>query len=294
MISVIIKRIISHPISSHHALMAMTRFLYWQLYSRLIKPNTVVPFGERSKMILHKGLTVASGNYYMGLFEFEEMAFVLHALREKDVFIDIGANIGTFTLLAASERGVKTVAAEPLPETFKHLQANIKLNDVESLVDAYNIGLGADSGLLKFTNNRGAVNHVATEGEMNTLDVQVLKYDDWIKEEGLKIVKIDVEGFETEVIKGMQSSLIRNDILALLVETNESGQRYGNEDFDIHNSMLEHGYKPYQYLPFERAFEQIDLTGQVDLNNTIYTKHPELVAKRVKEAKKVAIYGVEF
>jgi hypothetical protein len=84
----------------------------------------VVPFIEDTTLIFKGGMDGRRADIAVGLFEFEEMAFVLHALREEELFVDVGANIGIYTVLAAGggcilpvpgagARYVQTVAREP-------------------------------------------------------------------------------------------------------------------------------------------------------------------------------------
>lgn len=58
----------------------------------------------------------------------------LHFLRPGDLFLDIGANVGTYTVLASGVCGGKIMAFEPDPRTLRHLQRNIELNQLENLV----------------------------------------------------------------------------------------------------------------------------------------------------------------
>ena len=67
---------------------------------------TIVPFVEDTKIALHPN---GGSNRYevaVGLFEFEEMVFVLHALRPSSLFVDVGANVGFYTVLAGGRRRV--------------------------------------------------------------------------------------------------------------------------------------------------------------------------------------------
>jgi hypothetical protein len=61
----------------------------------------VVPFVGDTRLLVARGMRGATGNVYVGLHEFEEMAFALHALRPSSRFIDVGANVGSYTVLAA-------------------------------------------------------------------------------------------------------------------------------------------------------------------------------------------------
>jgi hypothetical protein len=70
-----------------------------------------------------KGLTGATGNWYCGLDAFEDMAFLLHFMREEDLFVDVGANIGSYTILAGNEVGAETIEIEPITDARGHSAA---------------------------------------------------------------------------------------------------------------------------------------------------------------------------
>lgn len=91
----ILKFITSHPLTKEHKINAIKRFVKWQINARLNPYPVIYPFVNESKLIISKGLTGATGNLYTGLHEFTDMSFLLHFLRSEDLFIDIGANIGS-------------------------------------------------------------------------------------------------------------------------------------------------------------------------------------------------------
>lgn len=290
----IIRRIINHPLNESNKVQAIYRFIKWQLLSRILRRSMIFNFAQKSKLILKSGSSVATGNYYCGLFEFEEMAFVLHYLKPGDLFVDVGANIGSFTLLAASELEVDTISIEPIPSTFGELKENIKINGIEEKVKALNIGLGANSDMLRFTNSQSAINHVAVEGEENTIDVEVKTFDNVIPLNSSTLVKIDVEGFETEVLKGMEKSLKDSRIKAILIETNNSGHRYGMSDNDIHNYLIASNFQPYFYDPWNRKFLLHDMMIPNKSNNTVYIRSLTESLERVRQSPLITINGVSF
>ena len=71
---------------------------------------------EDAKFICRRGMTGATGNIYCGLDEFADIAFLMHLLRPGDLFVDIGSNIGTFTVLASAVCGSGAIAVEPDPK----------------------------------------------------------------------------------------------------------------------------------------------------------------------------------
>src|SRR4051812_22416367 len=91
-----------HPLNRGHKARALGRFLRWQVASRIWDGPRVVPFAGAARLLVHRGMMGATGNVYCGLHEFEDMALVIHALRPEDMFFDVGANVGSYTVLAAA------------------------------------------------------------------------------------------------------------------------------------------------------------------------------------------------
>lgn len=75
---------------------------------------------------LEKGDTGLTSAYYVGLHEFEDMAFAIHLLREDDTFVDVGANLGSYSLLASGVTKANSIAFEPVPTTYNRLIDNIE------------------------------------------------------------------------------------------------------------------------------------------------------------------------
>jgi len=86
--------LLNHPLSQGRKLATLRRFAAWQIGARLVPGPVACPFANGSSLLVRPGMTGATGNLYVGLHEFADMAFVLHVLREEDLFVDVGANIG--------------------------------------------------------------------------------------------------------------------------------------------------------------------------------------------------------
>jgi len=93
-----------HPLTRNARLATLVRWLRWQVGSRLLPGPVIVPFVNDTGLIVRPGMTGATGNVYCGLHEFEDMALVLHALRLGDLFVDVGANVGSYTALGGGSR----------------------------------------------------------------------------------------------------------------------------------------------------------------------------------------------
>jgi FkbM family methyltransferase len=289
----LLKFITSHPLNRNHKAKAIIRFVKWQINTRLNPYPVIYPFTEKAKLIVRKGMTGATQNLYCGLHEYNDMAFLLHFLRNEDSFADIGANIGSYTVLAGGHVGAKTFSFEPVPSTFAHLMNNIAINRMEDKVTAFNVALGSRQGTITFTSTLDTTNHVATKTELDTIEVSIKTLDEiYTNNQIPSLVKIDVEGFETEVLNGGGKILKNNELKAIIIELNGSGKRYGYDDNDIHETLSSLGFKPCSYNPKERLLTGIDTfdTG----GNTIYVRDLDFVQDRLASAPKVRILNSEI
>src|SRR5262249_15085658 len=143
----------------------------------------------------------ATGNIYVGLHEFPDMMFLLHFLRSGDLFLDIGANVGTYTVLASGVCKAKTWAFEPDPETMLSLKRNIEINNLNDLVTVYELALGATETEVGFTIGRDTENRVAAvDGHCRVVAQKTL--DSLLSGFDPTFAKLDVEGYEEEVLRG--------------------------------------------------------------------------------------------
>lgn len=284
-----IKVIINHPLNKNGKLNAVFRFFKWQIGARLNPYPIIYPYTEKTKLIICKGMTGATGNLYCGLHEFNDMFFLLHFLRKEDLFIDIGANIGSYTILSAAHIEADTISIEPIPSTFVHLLNNININQVGGRIEALNIALGSQSGTANFTHKLDTMNHASTNLDEDTIKVDVLTLDEILSEKKTPIlIKIDVEGFETEVINGAPNTLLKEELKAIIIELNGSGSRYGHNEIEIHNKLTKSGFAPCLYDPIHRTLDIVESFGK---HNTIYVRDVNFVRKRLFSADKVKIFN---
>lgn len=278
--------IINHPLNKGRKISAIWNFIKWQITSRLMPYPIVYTFTQNSKLIMWNGLRGATGNLYCGLMEFEDMGFLLHFLRPEDLFVDAGANIGVYTILASSEIGAKSITIEPIPSTFSFLNDNININKINERVLAYNIGLGKEDSELKFTSTLDTVNHVATKDDLTTINVLVTSLDKLLGDKVPVLIKIDVEGFETEVINGSKATLENKNLKAIIIELNNSGERYGYKDQDIHQKLLQNGFIPFNYDPKMKKLTRLTSYGT---HNTIYLRDLPFINSRIESSRRITL-----
>ncbi len=276
----------THPLNAGGRFRAIGRVIRWQIGSRLRPGPVALPFVGSTHLLVSRGMTGATGNWYCGLHEVCEMAFVLHVLRATDHFVDVGANVGSYTVLAAGAVGARTMAIEPIPQSFAHLLQNVALNGIGDRVRCWQGGLSDRAGALRFSSELDTVNHVLAEGEdLPNVVVPVTTLDELVGDDVPAIMKIDVEGHEAAVIEGARRTLGDPRLLAVVMETNGSGARYGIADDALIATMRNARFSPFSYDPFLRH-----LTPWVSSSaNTVFVRDVAAVDERIKSAPRFSL-----
>jgi FkbM family methyltransferase len=290
-----LKFITQHPLNRGKKIGALVRFLRWQLASRLYPGEWIYRWVNESKMVMCPGETGLTGNMYCGLHDFEEMAYLLHVLRAEDLFVDIGANVGSYTILACAVVGAKGYCFEPVPSTFERLMSNLRINNLSDRVKAVNLGMSDKEGELIFTTDENCSNHVVADGEkaLQVVPVKVLPLDSVIPGHSPSLIKIDVEGFETPVLRGARSTLKSENLHSVIMELNESGSRYGFREDEIIKTMSNDGFELYTYEPFSRELKRLGEKG-ISGKNALFVRNVEMVRERIKQSPQVCVGGVRI
>lgn len=287
--------IANHPLNRHRKAQALLGFLKWQIGIRLVPGSVVYEWMPGARVIVRRGETGMTQNLYCGLHDFGDMAYLLHVLTPQDLFIDIGANVGSYTVLACGVRGARGYCFEPVPSTYGRLMDNIVINNLSSRVVALNIGLSDGEGELVFTANENCTNHVIADGEKRecTIKVPVRSLDSVLRDESPSLLKIDVEGFETAILDGARETLAKPSLHSIIMELNGSGRRYGFDEDKILEKMREHGFSPHEYEPFTRELRP--LAGKNSAHgNTLFLRNESHIKERIAHAPRVSISSYEF
>jgi FkbM family methyltransferase len=220
------------------------------------------------------------------------MALVLHLLRPGDLFVDVGANVGSYTILA-SATGADVLCFEPVRAAFESLLDNIHLNRLENRVEARYQAVGRATGELEMIADQDTTNQALRAGDAyagKTIRVPVVSLDDALNGKVPKVIKIDVEGYETEVFAGAEETLANPALQGVVMELNGSGKRYGYDEDKLHQQMLDIGLSPYRYEPGSRTI--IDLDGiRPGTGNTLYLRDAEVIQQELLNAPGYRVLG---
>ncbi|HEX3919325.1 MAG TPA: FkbM family methyltransferase [Caulobacteraceae bacterium] len=266
-----LKLIFDHPLNRGAPIATAARVIGWQVRSRLSKV-TSAPFANGARLLVSRRMYGATGNVYCGLHEFEEMAFLLHFLRPGDVFADVGANIGSYSMLAGSV-GAHAVAFEP-GERFEDLERNAGHNGYDT--DCRRQAVGDRNGVIAFTVGLDAMNHVAEPGGSGArAEVPITRLDDALDQAVL--IKVDTEGFEAAVVAGGQR--VFAGASAAIMELDAGA------DAEPMRTLTAMGYRPANYDPFTRQLLPFHKTG----NNSLLIRGD--IEPRLKSAPAFTLRG---
>ena len=229
-----------------------------RLLSRLV-PRT----GIRSAHVFGTRLELDLADYvqrmmYLGCFEREETATVIRHLRPGMTFVDVGANAGYFTYLAAARVGItgRVCSIEPDPVLFKKLAGAVAENDLKC-VAVRNVALGREPGELPlFVPPTAHANRAPTMTPVpgwEEVRVIVCTLDYMLDDSGIATVdllKIDVEGYEAEVLAGAMRAFGEGRVRAVLCEFNDYWLRQqGTTPAALWQTFVAKGFRAAHPMP---------------------------------------------
>jgi hypothetical protein len=128
------------------------------------------------------------------------------------------------------------------------------------------------------------INDDAFSGPVTRVPVNSL--DNVLVDKNISLLKIDVEGFEANVINGALKTLERPELKIIIMETNGLSDQYEFGQNYIHDKLLGLGFLPYNYFPVERKLTKITTTNP---ENTIYIRDLTFVENRIKTSRKIKL-----
>ena len=247
-----------HPLTKDAPRPALQRWLRWQVSSRLAPGPIAVPWVDDTQLLLSAGMWGGTMNVYCGLQDFDLTGFMLHLLNKEDLFVDAGANIGIFSILASGVRRCQTIAVEPVSKAADHIRAAAQLNGITNFIDIQEVVLSDEPGEVSFTADLDTLNHVDTTANgAGSISVPALTLDKLVDGAVPTFIKIDVEGYETPVLAGATEVLAAPGLLALSVELDGHGARYGFDEASVPGTLNAAGLEAAAYDPLTRSLSLV-------------------------------------
>ena len=254
--------------------MTITEFIY----TKLLKPPLLKSFANKiilfllpksinvggAIVVLNPRDPVVSGALTFRIYEKNEIAFFKRILEPGQTMLDIGANVGLYTAIGGKVIGPsgKIICFEPDLQSLGFLKKTVSKNQLD-FAEIINAAASDQSGTARLhvsNSNRGDNRLYANDFSDESFEVETLRIDNLLLDKGVAkvdVVKIDVQGFEGQVISGMEKILKVSKNLRMLMEFWPKGLEDAGSDAEEMLSKLESlGLRVYE-LKSKGSFEKI-------------------------------------
>lgn len=224
-----------------------------------LKTPCVIRWLNGLRLYLYPGNEISRAIFLTGHYEPNEFCLLDRILRRGMTFVDVGANMGLFTLFAAKKVGKQgtVVSIEPSSREFERLRENVELNGLSN-VRLFQIALSnrqTQASLLVATEEKSGHNTLGAFGYESVMEqgrelVSVHRLDDIVELEGyqrIDVVKLDVEGAELLALQGATETLMRFRPVLLLELSDRTLGHQGYTSADVWEFLTRNGYTIYTF-----------------------------------------------
>lgn len=259
-----------HPNCRNKQIESILRFFTWQIDKRISHQSLDLELAPGVQLRCYPDSHSASAVLYCGLYDYDEMNFVLRYLRPEDSFLDVGANVGVYTLLAASKITSGSIySIEALPKNYERLKENIELNQFEK-IKTYQLAVSDREGTIELSlNDCDSTPSILEKNSVNKLIVKTDTLDNILPNvKNLNLAKMDVEGAELLALKGA-NSLLQDPVPVWILEI------IGTSAIELVDFLNSYGYRLYQYSADANHLYPVTLE-QKQGNNVLAIHHDYL------------------
>ena len=239
------------------------KIVYHSLLSRLKDPTAIVDV-QGHKMILDgdDGLALS----VRGIYEPIETGVFNREIRRGDVVLDIGANIGYYTLIAARLVGPegRVFAFEPDPGNFDILKRNVEMNGYRNAVLVQKAVASKTENLHLYISEENKADHriYDTHDGRASIEIEAIRMDDFLKDTSGRVdfVKMDIQGAEGGAMQGMSGLILKNRRLRIVTEFWPYGLRqFGTEPATYAEYFLKQGFSIHEIDERRRTMRPADI-----------------------------------
>jgi FkbM family methyltransferase len=250
-----------------------------------LKPNFTEVHGH--KMFLDSLDTLALSIY--GVWEPLETELIKKEIKRGDVVLDIGANIGYYTLIFGKfvgEEG-KVFAFEPEPNNFALLKKNVEINGYKNVILVQKAVSNKTGKIRLYLNkdNMGAHTIYDSGDGHRCIEIEAIQLDDHFKDYDGKIdfIKMDIEGAEGGAIQGMCNLLNKNQNVKIITEFWPSGcKRFGIGSEEYLKLLLELGFNLYEINVQEKKIKPVNIPKLLEIYTPEKQNYTNILCVREK------------
>ena len=153
----------NHPLNRGSKWHAIRDYVLWNAVRFTMDARHVVRLPDGVEIIVGPKDQLGTGVYVHFLPDFAEMLFLAHLLQPGDLFADVGANVGMYSVWVSRVTSAKVIALEPVPSTYETLRQNVRLNNLEALIEPLRTAAGDISGEVLMSSEMAGSNHILPE-----------------------------------------------------------------------------------------------------------------------------------
>lgn len=247
----------------------MLRFLQ---ICRLIDKKFVKKLHTKQLLLVSPDEHIQRMIFYYGFYE-REVILTLEKFLPATVFIDIGANIGYYSIIAAKS-ALHVYAFEPAKRSILSLKENIILNKLKNItILPYAVASVSKEQLLYLSDdsNTGMNSLIAPENDSGETEiVKTIVFDEWYNQaviNGQLCIKIDAEGSEMEILQGMHQTINWAKPIFFIEVQEQHLTRFGHKPANIFDFFKNHNYEPYK---IESACVLRKISEPIDADSIVF------------------------
>ena len=212
-----------------------------------------------------------------GVYEPFETELVKKEIKKGDVVLDLGANIGYYTLIFAKlvgKRG-KVFAFEPDPTNFSLLKKNVEINGYKN-VELVQKAVSNKTGKIKLylcEDNKGDHRIYNSHDGRQSIEIEAIRLDDYFKNYNgaVDFIKMDIQGAEGGAIQGMFNLLKKNNVKIITEFWSIGLKRFGIDSEECLKLLIEFGFKLYEVNEREKKIKPVNVPKLLE----VYTPKKE-------------------
>lgn len=228
-----------HPANRQRRLRQLVRAGIFQATARTVRPRQTITYGS-SILAVELHFPSSTRALYADPPDFSEMMAWRRLLHPGSLFVDVGANIGLYTVMAL-ELGAAVIAIEPSAAEAERLAYNVGLNGAEAQI--IRAAASSKPGVVRLSAGPHGQQHLGG----GALQVEATTVDEVLGERHARGLKVDVEGAERQVLEGAERALREHRIDWLQLEWNQTSQKHFGETREpVAVLLASHGYGLYR------------------------------------------------
>lgn len=240
------------PYNKKHPAFALWRFLIWKSIKLLRLREVKYKFWGNKYLYLNYDSFQSMWLMYNYVVDWEEFNIISRYTKPNDHVADIGANMGFYSIWMSKfvSASGKIHSFEPDENNYSRLKKNIVVNNLQNIILPNNMAVSDLVGKLNFTTGLDGENHIAQQSLQETTQVDSLRLDTYAKQHQIShftYVKIDVEGFECNVLKGAHQLLTNKQIQVIQLEINKTIKNSGASIDELLELLRKYSYVICKY-----------------------------------------------